>query len=55
MPVSAGLGKVWKLADATAIHISFSGEWMAYRQFAPQADQFTLRFEFTLLFPQSAL
>jgi hypothetical protein len=55
IPLSAGVGKVWKLADAVAIHAAVSGEWMAYRQFARQAEQFTLKFELTMLFPNLAL
>lgn len=55
IPLSAGVGKVWKFADAVAIHAAASGEWMAYRQFARQAEQFTLKFELTMLFPNLAL
>ena len=51
MPLSAGFGKVWKISEGFAIDTSASGEWMMYRQFAPQSDQFTLNFQLTLLFP----
>ncbi|MGO9452974.1 MAG: hypothetical protein ACLQDV_18345 [Candidatus Binataceae bacterium] len=51
MPLSAGFGKVWKISEGFAIDTSASGEWMAYRQFAPQSDQFTLNFQLTVLFP----
>ena len=51
MPLSAGFGKVWKLSDGFAVDTSVSGQWMVYRQFAPQTDQFTLNFQVTLLFP----
>jgi hypothetical protein len=51
MPLSAGLGKVWKLSDGSSIDTSVSGEWMVYRQFSPQTEQFTLNFQVTLLFP----
>ena len=51
IPVSAGIGKVWNLPDGLAINGSTAGEWMAYRQFAPRAEQFTLKFQVTLLFP----
>ena len=51
IPLSAGLGKVWKLSRGTAINGSVAGEWMVYRQFAPRAEQFTLKFQMTLLFP----
>jgi hypothetical protein len=55
MPLSAGFGKVWKLGEGYAINTSFSAEWMVYRQFDPQTEQFTLRFGVTLLLPQVAL
>jgi hypothetical protein len=38
-----------------AINGSVSGEWMVYRQFAPEAEQFTLKFQMTLLFPSVEL
>ena len=52
MPLSAGLGKVWKLSDGTSVDTSVSGEWMAYRQFSTQTEQFTLNFQLTWLFPK---
>ncbi len=55
MPLSAGFGKVWKFGEGYAIDTSFSGEWMAYRQFDPQTEQFTLRFQVNLLLPQVEL
>jgi hypothetical protein len=55
IPLSAGLGKVWKLSDSTAINCSVAGESMVYRQFAPRAEQFTLKFQMTLLFPNVEL
>jgi hypothetical protein len=51
IPFSAGLGKVWSLSGGEAINTSVAGEWMLYRQFAPRAEQFTLKFQLTLLFP----
>lgn len=51
MPLSAGFGKVWKISEGFAVDTSVSGEWMVYRQFAPQSEQFTLNFQLTLLFP----
>jgi hypothetical protein len=51
IPVSAGIGKVWKLLEGAAINASVAGEWMAYRQYASQTEQFTLKFQLTLLFP----
>ncbi len=55
IPISAGVGKVWKLSNGEAINGSISPEWMAYRQFAPRAEQFTLKFQVTLLFPSAEL
>jgi len=55
IPLSAGLGKVWKFREGYAIDTSFSSEWMAYRQFDPQTEQFTLRFQINLLLPQIEL
>jgi hypothetical protein len=51
IPISAGLGKVWKFSNGEAINGSIAGEWMAYRQFAPRTEQFTLKFQMTLVFP----
>ena len=55
MPVSAGFGKVWKFGEGYAIDTSFSGEWMVYRQFSTQTEQFALRFQINLLLPQLQL
>jgi hypothetical protein len=55
MPLSAGFGKVWKFGEGYAIDTSFSGEWMAYRQFSTQTEQFALRFQMNLLLPQLLL
>ena len=55
IPVSAGLGKVLNLSNSTAINSSVAGEWMVYRQFAPRTEQFTLKFQMTLLFPSIEL
>jgi hypothetical protein len=51
IPLSAGLGKVWRVSGGGAINGSVAGEWMVYRQFAPRTEQFTLKFQVTLLFP----
>jgi hypothetical protein len=51
MPVSAGVGKVWKFADGLALNFAVSGEWMVYRQFDRQTEQFTVNFEVTMLLP----
>lgn len=52
LPLSAGLGKVWKFGDGYALDTSVSAEWMVYRQFDPQTEQFTVRFAVSLLLPQ---
>jgi hypothetical protein len=51
-PMSAGFGKVWRFANDLALDTSISGEWMLYRQFAKQTEQFTLNFQVGLLFPK---
>jgi len=55
IPLSAGFGKVWKFSDGYAIDTSFSCEWMVYRQFSSQTEQFALRFQVNLLLPQLEL
>lgn len=55
IPVSAGIGKVWKFAEGAAINSSIAGEWTAYRQYSPQSHQFTLKFQVTFLLPQVQL
>lgn len=55
IPLSAGFGKVWKFDEGYSIDTSVSGEWMAYRQFSTQTEQFTLRFQVNLLLPQLQL
>jgi hypothetical protein len=52
MPISAGFGRVWKLSQGYAIDTSVSGEWMLYRQFSRQTEQFTLNFQAAVLLPQ---
>lgn len=52
IPVSAGLGKVWNIGDGYSISAAVSGEWMAYREFSTQTEQFTLNFTVSLLLPQ---
>lgn len=49
------LGKVWKLSNGAAINGSVAGEWMVYRQFPRRTEQFTLKFQMTLLFPSVEL
>ncbi len=55
MPLSFGIGKVWETSSFASINTSVAGEWMVYRQFAPQTEQFTLKFQVTLLFPRTKL
>jgi hypothetical protein len=55
IPLSAGFGKVWKFDEGYSINASVSGEWMVYRQFSPQTEQFRLRFQVGLLLPQVEL
>lgn len=51
IPISLTLGKVWRFSNDAALNASVAGEWMIYRQFNPQDEQFTLKFQVTLLFP----
>jgi hypothetical protein len=39
IPLSAGLGKVWKFSEGRGLDASLVGEWMAYRQFDPGTEQ----------------
>ena len=55
IPLSIGFGKVWKFEEGYAVDTSLAGEWMAYRQFSTQTEQFTLRFQVNLLLPQLQL
>jgi hypothetical protein len=55
IPFSAGLGRIWRLEEGLAINGSLSAEWMLYRQFAPQEEQFSLIFQVTLLLPKFGL
>ncbi|MGA9723785.1 MAG: hypothetical protein WBQ86_15105 [Candidatus Binatus sp.] len=55
MPLSVGFGRVWKFGEGYAIDMSMSGEWMVYRQFSTQTEQFALRFGVSLLLPQLSL
>lgn len=52
IPLSAGFGKVWKLNEQCSVNAAVSGEWMAYRQYAKQTEQFSLIFQVSLLLPQ---
>jgi hypothetical protein len=52
IPISAGFGRVWKLSQGYVIDTSVSAEWMLYRHFSSQTEQFTLNFQAALLLPQ---
>jgi hypothetical protein len=52
IPLSAGLGKVWNIGEGVSLNAAIAGEWMAYRQFATQTEQFGLKFQVSLLLPQ---
>ena len=52
IPLSAGFGKTWELSKGYAIDTAVSGEWMVYRRFANQTEQFTINFQATLLLPK---
>jgi hypothetical protein len=52
IPFSAGVGKIFRFSDDAALKTQLSAEWMLYRQIDPQEEQFTLKFEVTLLLPK---
>ena len=52
IPLSAGFGKVLEVANGYTINLAAAGEWMAYREFDTQTEQFTLYFQVSLLLPQ---
>jgi len=51
LPLSFGIGNVIVREGLPPINFFVSGEWMAYRQFAPVAPQTTVRFGMTIAFP----
>lgn len=52
LPVSGGLGYVLLRDDWPPINVFVSGEWTAFRQYAPVAPQTTVRFGLTMAFPE---
>jgi hypothetical protein len=52
VPVSLGLGYVMLRRGWPPCNFFVTGEWMAYRENAPVAPQFTLRLGLTVAFPQ---
>lgn len=51
IPVSFGVGRVLIRDGMPPLNFYVSGEWTAYRQFAPVAPQTTVRFGLTIAFP----
>jgi hypothetical protein len=51
LPLSFGIGYVRNREGFPPINLFVTGEWMAYRQFAPVAPQTTIRFGMTMAFP----
>jgi hypothetical protein len=51
LPLSFGIGYVRVREGLPPINLFVTGEWMAYRQFAPFAPQTTIRFGMTIAFP----
>jgi len=52
LPLSFGIGRVLLREGMPPLNFYVSGEWLAYRQFAPVAPQTTVRFGMTVAFPQ---
>lgn len=52
LPLSVGLGYVMLREDWPPVNVFVSGEWTAYRQYAPVTPQTTVRFGLTIAFPQ---
>jgi hypothetical protein len=52
LPLSLGVGYVRVREGWPPINVFVSGEWMAYRQYAPIAAQTTVRFGMTIAFPE---
>ncbi len=51
LPLSFGIGYVQPREGLPPINVFVTGEWMAYRQFAPLAPQTTIRFGLTIPIP----
>jgi hypothetical protein len=54
IPISLGFGKVWKLLGLQ-LNPWVSGEWTSYRQYTKITPMYTVRFGFTVLFPDVLL
>jgi hypothetical protein len=51
LPLSFGIGYIRNREGFPPINLFVTGEWMAYRQFAPVAPQTTIRFGMTIAMP----
>ena len=52
LPLSLGLGRTLVRAGLPPMSLFVTGQWMAYRQYAPIAPQTTINFGLTVAFPQ---
>ncbi len=52
LPLSIGLGRTLVRPGLPPMSIFVTGQWMAYRQYAPIAPQTTINFGLTVAFPQ---
>jgi hypothetical protein len=52
LPLSLGVGRVLVRPGLPPLNCFVSGQWMAYRQFAPIAPQTTVNFGITIAFPE---
>jgi hypothetical protein len=52
LPLSLGIGRTLVRPGLPPMSAFVTGEWMAYRQFAPVAPQTTINFGLTVAFPQ---
>jgi hypothetical protein len=52
LPLSIGLGRTLVRPGLPPMSLFVTGQWMAYRQFAPIAPQTTINFGLTVAFPQ---
>lgn len=51
IPLSLGVGKVWKFSSSYSVNFSLAAQWMAYQQFSSKYQQFSLVFQGALLLP----
>ncbi|MGO9606718.1 MAG: hypothetical protein ACLQAT_25575 [Candidatus Binataceae bacterium] len=52
LPLSLGLGRTLVRPGLPPMSLFVTGQWMAYRQYAPIAPQTTINFGLTVAFPQ---